>query len=204
MTPTLEQQLAAAQEGRIGYNVVARRVSPQPGRRPQMNPATIDDSIIPWRKFFASFEIGDPAECWEWWGSKNPDGYGAVRIYLPPPLKRYYAHRLSFTFFNGPIPENHLVCHRCDNPGCVNPAHLFAGTVRENWLDLVAKGMQSPARGERQGKAKLTEQQVREIRRRHRTEGVGCRRMAKQYGVGQTAITKILRRETWEGVEDEE
>jgi HNH endonuclease len=74
--------------------------------------------------------------CWEWSGARDRYGYGKLRrdtVY-------WKAHRLAWTLEHGPIPDGMYVCHHCDNPPCVNPAHLFLGTSRDNQLDRVAKG----------------------------------------------------------------
>jgi len=75
-------------------------------------------------------------DCIEFVGAKNPQGYGCLGFNN----KSYQAHRLAWELTNGPIPEGFVVCHRCDNPPCINPAHLFLGTQRENIIDMYAKG----------------------------------------------------------------
>jgi hypothetical protein len=76
-----------------------------------------------------------PNGCWEWTGSKTPKGYGQTRLWRVTQA----AHRCSYLFHIGPIPSGMLVCHKCDNPGCVRPDHLFIGTAEDNTSDMFAK-----------------------------------------------------------------
>ncbi len=153
----------------------------------------------------------DPNACWEWTGGKHPFGYGV--FYLSGRL--ISAHRAAWLLSQGPIPDGLFICHRCDNPSCVRPDHLFTGTHRENMADMVGKNRWTPrpgrACGDRNGThthpervvhgpacpwAKLTAKQVPEIRARYAAGGVSQRELAREYGVSQVAIGKVIRLKT--------
>lgn len=131
------------------------------------------------------------SECIEWQGAKTPNGYGRLTIQR----KQLYAHRWVWEQAYGPVPEGLCVCHHCDNPSCINLDHLWLGTKDDNWDDMRAKERHRPGgtRGEAVGGSKLTEDQVRAIRASTERQTT----LAKQYGVSQTAISNIKRRNTW-------
>ncbi len=113
------------------------------------------------------------------------------------------AHRVSWRLAYGEIPAGLVLCHKCDNPSCVNPAHLFAGTQRDNINDMLAKRRSSKGksfekrRGENHGMAKLTRAQVDEIRALYAAGGVLHRELAVRFGVDRSTIGLITRGEHW-------
>jgi hypothetical protein len=88
-------------------------------------------------RFWSRVAEGEPDECWEWIGARGPQGYGMFQVKIRMARR---AHRISYELAHGPIPEGMQVLHRCDNPPCVNPAHLRLGTARDNTYDMLAKG----------------------------------------------------------------
>jgi len=120
---------------------------------------------------------------------------------MTPGGTMWRANRAAWHFVNGQIPDGMLVCHRCDNPPCVNPAHLFLGTDADNRSDCVAKGRQArlpQSKGEASHLAKLTAAQVAEIRHRYAAGGILQRELGEIYGVSQTQIGRIIRRVRWD------
>ena len=107
------------------------------------------------------------------------------------------AHRWIFERIHGPLYGRECALHHCDNPPCVNEAHLFAGTRRDNCIDMIAKGGHRPGRGERQHDAKLTYEIADTIRWSHRIGGVSIKTLARWYGVGETTIGRVVHDETW-------
>jgi hypothetical protein len=128
--------------------------------------------------------------CWGWSGFKHK-GYGRLRV----GSSAVGAHRVSWLLNKGPIPSGLTVLHRCDNPECTNPAHLFLGTNVDNNLDRNAKGRQ--ARGERASTAKLTEARVREIRA---SSPADFNDLAARFSVSRTTIRFAHSGRTWSHV----
>ena len=135
-----------------------------------------------------------PSGCWAWSGQRNDEGYG--QFFYKGRMVR--AHRVAYETFNGEIPAGLMVRHECDNPPCVNPAHLVTGTNLENMQDKVARNRQ--ATGESNPKAKMTEAQVACIKGSSDTHAS----LARRFGVGENAIRKIRSGQTWGWVKAEE
>lgn len=148
-------------------------------------------------RFFAKVE--KTPTCWIWKASVEAGGYGHIGIgRRGEGMKR--CHRVSWELHIGPVPANLCVLHRCDNRRCVNPEHLFLGTKKDNSRDMAAKGRQvfqlNPervARGERQGSAKLTEEQAREIK----NSDLRQYEVAKKYGVSLSTVNRLRCGRTW-------
>ncbi len=132
--------------------------------------------------------------CWWWTAYRNRDGYGL----FSQNGRTRVASRVAWEMSRGPIPVGLVVCHRCDNPSCVRPDHLFLGTHADNARDRDEKGR--IARGTGHGRAKLTEADVAWIRRSYREGGVSQRHLAAEYGLAMNAVNKLVRGVTWSHV----
>jgi len=153
-------------------------------------------------RFEASFTRGAADECWEWTKARHKAGYGAIGANG----RRAYGHRVSYELNVGPIPPGMCVLHRCDNPPCVNPSHLFLGTLRDNTQDMLRKGRhrtnnvrgddhwlrRSPraVAGERNPAAKLSTAQATNLRI---ALALGARQVdcAEWFGIDQTSVSRI-------------
>lgn len=152
--------------------------------------------MSPLREYLEQYSIPEPnSGCWLWTRSINVPGYG--QGYWNGKVTG--AHRLSWVEANKrEIPSGMDICHKCDVKTCVNPAHLFLGTRKENLADMTRKGRRNMKasvwlKGERNGGAKLSAEQVRAIRAdvRHRRE------IAADYGIRIEQVYRILNRTRW-------
>lgn len=130
--------------------------------------------------------------CIEWSGSKNDKGYGEIRG--SNRMKKRYVHRLAFELFVHPLVDDVQVLHECDNPPCLNPAHLFLGSNLDNVLDKISKGRQP--RGENHGQSKLSDEQVIQARLM-REKGMSYKKIADKLGVWPMTIWNIVKRIHW-------
>jgi hypothetical protein len=169
--------------------------------------------------------------CWAWIPSKIPADYGRLKV----SGKLHKSHRVSWTLHNGAIPKDRghhgiCVCHHCDNPSCVNPAHLFLGTHIDNVRDRELKGRRTPpsgnrhwtrskpeslargdshrsrtkpetlSRGDSHGMSKLTSSKVVEIRAIYDIGGISAISIGKRFGLAKSTIQSVLKRKTWKHV----
>ncbi len=144
-------------------------------------------------RFWSGADKGGPDECWEWRASKARNDYGQWCV----KGKAQQAHRAAWELVNGAIPKGYFVCHKCDNPPCVNPNHLFLGTPLDNMLDAQRKGRLVHYEGEKHVNSKLTVKQVLEIRHRW-NEGIASQSaMARELGVSKSLVNQIVNRKWW-------
>lgn len=134
--------------------------------------------------------------CTLWAGSMNNQGYGKLSV----KGQKRFVHRLAYALAHGAIPPGLNVCHRCDVPACLNPAHLFLGTQADNLADMKGKGRQVSPAGEAHPRAKLTEADVLSIKARL-ASGEPTATIAAGYGVTRTAIYAIREGKRWAQVQ---
>lgn len=142
-------------------------------------------------RFWEKVEATYADKCWNWAGHLGKFNYGQIQVNGRPEP----AHRVSWELRFGTIPDGMCVLHRCDNPSCVNPHHLFLGTNLDNIKDRHAKNRD--ARGERSGKSTLTNDQVIQIKRLYRPKVFGCRKIGKQLGIDHSTVCHVISGRTW-------
>lgn len=166
-------------------------------------------------RFWKKVEFNSSSGCWDWTAYINKWGYGTFGF----SGDTWLVHRVSWTEHNGPIPEGLLVCHHCDNPKCVRPDHLFLGTDKDNSDDKRKKGRwtsghrprgkdhwcaripSSIPRGERNGHAKITDDDVRFIRKSFKRGVVTYKMLGEKFGMDYTNIRAIVKRRTWRHID---
>jgi hypothetical protein len=148
----------------------------------------------PEKALLSRLPLGSAAECWEWPAARTKHGYGV----FTHQHKQYYAHRVAYAVFHGPIPDGMDICHTCDNPACCNLDHLWAGTPADNARDMVSKGRGKGKvfRGEDHPMSKLTADEASAIRKLA-DEGMNQMEIARQFGVSQSTVMGVRTRRTW-------
>lgn len=142
------------------------------------------------KRFFK--HVKKTSTCWLWIGNKIKSGYGLFSI----DGKRFYAHRVSWTIENGTIPFGKNILHRCDNPPCVRPGHLFDGTQRDNSIDMLSK-----KRGRSYGRLQVLDpQKVLWIRRQYATGEFTTYELADVLKISQDSVASVLNGKHWKHV----
>ena len=140
-------------------------------------------------RFWTKFAIGGPDDCWEWQANRHRQGYGFFGL----DGRNQLAHRVSYFLTHGvTLPPSIKVLHKCDNPSCVNPNHLEAGTQADNCRDMIAKGRYVNA-------SKLTAEQVRAIRKDPRT----CSEIASELGMSESGVYYARRGLNWKNIDNQ-
>lgn len=158
------------------------------------------------QKFWKSIRVGCSDECWPWMAkSKNAFGYGSFRKRWTPETgrgKMTGAHRISYELKVGKIPKGMEVLHKCDNPACCNPKHLFVGTQRDNVVDCVNKGRANRQKGSQRRNSKITESIVRICRAlfKPHSRRFGAYALARKYGIGGANMLNIVKGNAWRHV----
>lgn len=169
-----------------GHDVYCRVCVAQKAQEYKAKPPALTAKYV--RDFMKNVRIVDGG-CWEWTAATLPSGYGRFKFGTIQ-----YAHRFSFYIFNGDLCEGMEVCHTCDNPKCVNPAHLWQGTKSDNMRDAATKG--------RTNTVKLSPDDVRSIRNLHNLK-YSSDEIAQRYGVTAETIWAIVSRRTWDHIADD-
>lgn len=150
--------------------------------------------ISPEIRFYQKIDML-PDSCWIWLASLWPDGYGK---FVPFHNGSMRAHRWSYEYHIGPIPEDLLVLHECDVKECVNPDHLFLGTHKDNMKDRNNKNRQ--VQGENVNTAKLIADEVKEIRLLYKNNMCTQKDLSSEFGVTPAMISSIIRRKSWKSI----
>lgn len=155
----------------------------------------VDDPDVE-RRFVEKYEVEEDTGCWLWTAGVGSHGYGAFGIEHD---NVQLAHRVSYALEHGELPGEGVLRHQCDTPRCVNPDHLVPGSQSDNLQDAVERGGYGV--GEDRPTAKLTEDDVREIRRRYATGEETQAEIAEDYPIGRPTVSDIVRRRRWAHVE---
>lgn len=139
-------------------------------------------------------KVNKTESCWEWTAGKYRGGYGHFRKKVGDKWKMYKAHRYSYEIFKGEIPEGLLICHSCDNPSCVNPDHLFPGTVKDNSDDCVKRGRHKFGRNPKH--RHLDKETADKIRIDHK-QGLSYKELEIKYSQSKAQISRVILNQIW-------
>ena len=152
-------------------------------------PDLVDKDIA---RFWSYVDKKSPEECWQWMLSSDSRGYGEIRLQN----RLWRSSRVAYHLRHGSIPSGMHVLHKCDNPLCCNPDHLFAGTNFDNMQDMLKKGRGKNRFTKRPNVTRLTAEQVREIRKLH-AAGSSSKVLGKTYRIDPKTVSRIVNRHTW-------
>jgi|SRR6185503_9585571 len=138
-------------------------------------------------------------ECWEFTGQIDNKGYGRRTFTIEGKKSKRPVHQIAYRLWKGDIIKDFYVCHTCDNRKCFNPDHLWVGTTKENLQDMRVKGRSNERKGENHPKAKLTKNDVLDIRKDYEN-GISMASMARKYSVSTVAIDYICKRKNWKHI----
>lgn len=148
-------------------------------------------SLIVSERFWSLVNVVERRRCWIWRGASDGLGYGQFRMNG----KTIRAPRVAFFLRNGHWPNNAL--HRCDNPPCCNPDHIWDGTRFDNMRDMVRKGRNGNAIGEQHGRSVLTELKVIGIRQDYKSGLCSMVELSRKYKCSQSTIQRVVARTNW-------
>lgn len=153
-------------------------------------------------RLYSKIKVDPISGCWEWTGAKDKAGYGRINVGSRKDKSRHCerAHRLSYTLSVGKIPDGMEVCHKCDNPSCINPDHLFVGTRQDNVDDRERKGRNVVKTGEESKRSKLTKKDVKNARWERAHKGTSYQKLADKYGVAKKTIQNAIKGVNWKCV----
>ena len=152
-------------------------------------------------RLYGKTRVNPYTDCWEWQGYKR-NGYGRITTgsRTDGTRRTSSAHRVSYELEHGEIPEGMEVCHKCDNPSCINPKHLFLGTRQDNVNDREAKGRNIVQSGEAHSRAKLTQKEVKEARQKRASYNIPYAKLADKYGVCKKTMMNAIKGKNWKCV----
>lgn len=157
-----------------------------------MKPEQQRIAIAPvWERFWSKVDVAEPIKCWNWRGGKDDGGYGNFNF--EGLISK--APRIAFLSRFGRLPVN--ACHRCDNPSCCNPDHIFDGSHADNMHDMTIKGRFKSDRGENHGGAVLTDAKVIAMREDYKTGQFSMNTLAVTYGCSFGTVQRVISRKNW-------
>lgn len=173
------------------YKIIDGQIKHKCGNKKCVNP----HHLMNRGEFFNSLIFTNPTNgCWEWQGNfKN--GYG----YFMSNKTEKAVHRIIYEQYNEKIPKGYMVCHSCDNTKCINPAHLFIGMQVDNMKDMLNKNRANKAKGENHHRAKITEEQVKIIKKKY-NQGLNMKEIQKLLNISYRTIQHICSGTSWKHV----